>query len=79
MNNAYLESCCEVLSVLYVVDIPHPSCVFEIRVSFWNSSKSETFCVAQAGTELKIFLPHPPNVLGLQSHCTTMPSIIFLN
>lgn len=36
MNNAYLQSCRAVLSVLYVVDIPH-------GVSFGSSSKSETY------------------------------------
>lgn len=46
MNNAYLQSCCAVLSVLHVVDIPH-------RVSFGSSSISETSCIAQAGTELQ--------------------------
>lgn len=51
MNNAYLQSCCAVLSELYVVDIPHCFCVFETRVSFGSSCKSETSYIAQAGTE----------------------------
>lgn len=51
MNHAYLQSCYAMLTVLYVVDIPHRFCAFETRVSFGSSSKSETSYIAQAGTE----------------------------